>query len=114
MQGLFVVLGATGVQVMLQCIQEREDEQSSLTQLLIKGSSIIDEALKRQMKIRALTRNTSSAAADALRAKGVEVCRADMEDADSLVAGFKVNHLPAYIEHCHLLTIIREPAPSSQ
>ena len=65
---LLTVIGATGMQ----------------------GSSVVNEMLQHhdQWKIRALTRTPSSEAAKALQAKGVQVVKADLNDAASLNAAF--------------------------
>ncbi|KAH6634633.1 hypothetical protein B0J18DRAFT_442420 [Chaetomium sp. MPI-SDFR-AT-0129] len=47
-----------------------------------------DPVLSARYKVRALTRDTTKEAADALRAKGAEVVQADLEDPASLKAAF--------------------------
>ncbi|KAI9041080.1 putative hscarg dehydrogenase [Aspergillus affinis] len=65
---LIVVLGATGNQ----------------------GGSVIKSFIKDPAwRIRALTRNTSSASAQALRESGVEVVQANLDDPSSLEAAFQ-------------------------
>ena len=65
---LLVVIGSTGIQ----------------------GGSVVNTFLNDpEWKIRGLTRNTSSASAQKLAAKGVEVVSANLDDTSSLVAGFK-------------------------
>ncbi|EXJ90191.1 hypothetical protein A1O1_03290 [Capronia coronata CBS 617.96] len=64
---LIVVVGATGTQ----------------------GGSVVDTFLKDpEWKVRGLTRNTSSASAEKLRTRGVEVVSANLGDPSSLVAAF--------------------------
>jgi uncharacterized protein YbjT (DUF2867 family) len=67
MSKLLTVVGATGTQ----------------------GGSVIDAALKAgTYKIRGITRNPNSAAAQALSARGVEIVTADLNSESSLVAAF--------------------------
>ncbi|KAL7954961.1 hypothetical protein V8C34DRAFT_316859 [Trichoderma compactum] len=55
-----------------------------------KGGSVVDAFHKDpSWKIRALTRNPSSAKATALAARGVEVVKADMDDPSGLLVAFK-------------------------
>lgn len=60
-----------------------------------QGGSVVTALLKSPStyKVRAITRNTSSSAAKALAAKGVEVIAADLNDADSLIKAFSGAHL---------------------
>ncbi|KAK5167526.1 uncharacterized protein LTR77_007225 [Saxophila tyrrhenica] len=71
MEGLLVVLGATGTQ----------------------GGSVIDHVLQQSPKaqIRGVTRNTSSTTSLALRERGIEMVQADMEDCASLTMALKVS-----------------------
>jgi hypothetical protein len=71
MSELFVVLGATGTQ----------------------GASVIKYVRQQHpsLPIRAITRNTSSPSASALREQGIEVVQADTDDEGSLAAAFKVS-----------------------
>lgn len=71
-QKLVVVVGATGAQ----------------------GGSVVSTLSKNPIyKIRAITRNTTSAAAQKLVAQGVEVVEADSEDVSSLIKAFQVRSL---------------------
>ncbi|KAF4502533.1 nitrogen metabolic regulation nmr [Fusarium agapanthi] len=68
---LIVILGATGNQ----------------------GGSVAEVFLSEPgWKVRALTRNTSTAKAKALSSKGAEVVRADLDDPSSLKAAFEGAH----------------------
>ena len=53
-----------------------------------QGGAVIDALLKQRVPIRAVTRNPNGDKARALVARGVEVIRADLEDADSVRAAF--------------------------
>ena len=56
-----------------------------------QGSSIVSHALKTgTYKVRAITRNTTSAKAKALEAQGVEVVSADVNSEESLTKAFEV------------------------
>lgn len=69
MAPILTVIGATGAQ----------------------GSSIVAHALQSGVyKVRAVTRNTTSAKAKALEAQGVEVVSADVNDEASLTKAFSV------------------------
>jgi uncharacterized protein YbjT (DUF2867 family) len=65
-EGPITVIGATGQQ----------------------GGAVIDALLKQRVPIRAVTRNPNGDKARALVQRGVEVIRADLEDADSVRAAF--------------------------
>ena len=65
-EGPITVIGATGQQ----------------------GGAVIDALLKQRVPIRAVTRNPHGDKARALVQRGVEVIRADLEDADSVRAAF--------------------------
>ncbi|KAI9711253.1 MAG: hypothetical protein M1820_002240 [Bogoriella megaspora] len=67
--GLLVVIGATGAQ----------------------GQSVINHVSKQfpEMKIRGISRNSSSPASQALKNKGVEMVTGDMTNRESLVVAFK-------------------------
>jgi uncharacterized protein YbjT (DUF2867 family) len=65
-EGPITVIGATGQQ----------------------GGAVIDALLKHRVPIRAVTRNPNGDKARALVQRGVEVIRADLEDADSVRAAF--------------------------
>lgn len=68
---LIVVIGATGTQ----------------------GGSVVDTFLKEPgWTVRGLTRNPSSPAAHALKARGVDVVAADLDDVSSLLAAFEGAH----------------------
>lgn len=76
MAKLLVVFGATGQQ----------------------GGSIVshvldDAELSKQYKIRGITRDPSSSAAEILRRKGVDVVKADMTEPSSLSAAVKGAHI---------------------
>jgi uncharacterized protein YbjT (DUF2867 family) len=76
MAPILTVIGATGAQ----------------------GSSIVAHALQSgAYKVRAITRNTTSAKAKALEAQGVEVVSADVNDVASLTKAFSVcsTHYPS-------------------
>jgi uncharacterized protein YbjT (DUF2867 family) len=53
-----------------------------------QGGAVIDALLKHRVPIRAVTRNPNGDKARALVQRGVEVIRADLEDADSVRAAF--------------------------
>ncbi|KAF1991991.1 NmrA-like family protein-like protein [Aulographum hederae CBS 113979] len=56
----------------------------------IQGGSVVAAALKDKIyKVRGITRNVNSDAAKALKAKGVEVVAADVNDVDSIVKAFE-------------------------
>ncbi|KAK4034668.1 hypothetical protein C8A01DRAFT_38876 [Parachaetomium inaequale] len=71
MSQLLVIVGATGQQ------------GGSVANFVLS-----DPVLSARYKVRALTRDTTKPAADALRAKGAEVVQADLEDPASLKAAF--------------------------
>jgi uncharacterized protein YbjT (DUF2867 family) len=54
-----------------------------------QGTAVVNELLVRGYQVRAITRNPESAKAAALRAKGVEVVRADYADKDSLLGAMQ-------------------------
>lgn len=57
-----------------------------------QGQSLVNAALKDgSYKIRVLTRNPSSDKAKALTSNGIEVVKADVNDAESLVKAFEVS-----------------------
>jgi uncharacterized protein YbjT (DUF2867 family) len=53
---------------------------------------VIDETQKQHpdLRIRAVTRDDKSKAAEALRKRGIEIAKAEMSDEASLVEAFKV------------------------
>lgn len=53
-----------------------------------QGGAVVDALLERAARMRGLTRNTASAAAQALAARGVELVQGDLTDPDSLDALF--------------------------
>jgi hypothetical protein len=58
----------------------------------LQGGSVVATYLKKpEWKIRAITRDPSKPAAKKREAQGVAVVKADLDDADSLVAAFKVS-----------------------
>lgn len=59
-----------------------------------QGSSVLEAALRsaQEWHIRALTRNTNSPAAQSLRAKGVEVVKADLDNLSTLKTAFADSH----------------------
>lgn len=71
MSQLLAIIGATGQQ------------GGSVANLVLA-----DPVLSARYKVRAVTRDTTKPAADALRAKGAEVVRADIDDPPSLQAAF--------------------------
>ena len=75
MSKLLVVFGATGQQ------------GGSVAQYVIN-----DPELSKEFKVRAVTRDTSKPAAQALHQKGVEVVKADADDKESLKAALKGAH----------------------
>ena len=60
----------------------------------IQGSSVIDAALKTpgEWHIRALTRKPEAAGAKSLLEKGIEVVKADLNDASTLIPAFAGSH----------------------
>jgi uncharacterized protein YbjT (DUF2867 family) len=53
-----------------------------------QGSAVIDALLEKRVRVRAVTRNPNGDKARALAARGVEVVRADLDDANSVRAAF--------------------------
>ena len=80
MSPILTVIGATGAQ----------------------GSSIVGQALKDGVyQVRAITRNTTSEKAQALKAKGVEVVSADINNVASLIKAFEVRTSPLNQTHTY-------------
>lgn len=78
-----------------------------------QGGSVVSTFLKeRGWKIRGLTRNRNSPAAQALSAKGIEMVDANLDDVDSLVAAFHGAH--AIFSVLDFWTGFREPANEAQ
>lgn len=86
MSKTIVVIGVTGIQV-----RSRISDQIhvNLTNQ-IQGSSVADTFLRLPgWKVRGITRNPSSPAAQALAANGVDIVKGDLDDKQSLFAAFE-------------------------
>ena len=78
-----------------------------------QGGSVVERfLLDTNYRVRGITRNPDSPAAQKLAAKGVEIVKADLNDVDSLVSAFQganaifsvTNYWFVYISYSFLLT----------
>jgi hypothetical protein len=89
MSKVFVVLGATGVQVSSNTILLKID----WILINMQGGSIVEALLadtSRKWKIRAVTRDPTKSAAKDYENKGVEIVKGDLGDFESLRQAFVV------------------------
>jgi uncharacterized protein YbjT (DUF2867 family) len=62
-----------------------------------QGGSVVTSFLDAGFAVRAITRNTTSPKAVALKERGVEVVTADLNDLDTLIKAFAVSDLSLWI-----------------
>jgi uncharacterized protein YbjT (DUF2867 family) len=87
-KNIFVVIGATGAQVLLNAQLTLPNPLTQYSQ----GSAVARHILKispSEITVRAITRNPSGAAATSLKDLGAEVVKADLNDKSSLESAFK-------------------------